>query len=158
MNMKNTTMAAGMAMLLAVPALAGGKGYHCDMEAQKCLDEMCASFKNRGWVGIEMDQDEEKGTMTVKRVVPGSPAEAGGFKVGDVLVAVNGIEFGKANEEKLKKNHETMVPGAKAEYTVSRAGSDAKVSVTLGKIPSDVLAQWVGMHMMEHSKVEIAQK
>jgi hypothetical protein len=42
-----------------------------------------------------------------------------------------------------------MTPGAKATYTVQREGKDREVEVTLGKLPPEVLARWVGAHMLE---------
>jgi S1-C subfamily serine protease len=112
---------------------------------------MVSSLKKRGWVGLELDQDEETGRLTVKKIVPGSPAEAAGFQPGDVLAALNGLRLDdEANATELKKAREAMLPGVKVEYTVRRSGKDVRVSVTLGSLPSDVLAQWVGMHMLEH--------
>lgn len=41
------------------------------MDAQACLSRMAAALEKRGWVGIEMG--EENGRMVVKRVVPRGP-------------------------------------------------------------------------------------
>lgn len=155
---KNTMLASVLALGMAMPALAGSYEKKCTMSTQDCLDMMAAKLKNRGWVGIEMDQDEKSGVLTVVRVVPESPAEKAGFQKGDVLKALNGIPMDEKNEEKMKSNSEKMVPGAKVTYTVDRAGKDASLEVELGKLPEEVLAQWVGGHMVEHAKVEIAQK
>jgi len=117
------------------------------MDAQACLTKMVAVLKDRGWVGIEMD--DAGGKLTVTRVVPGSPAESAGLRRGDVLVAVNGVPFGKENEAKVKATQKAMTPGAKITYTVSRDGKDQPVEVTLGPLPREVLAQWVGAHMLD---------
>lgn len=147
-----------LGVALAAPAMAGGKYGKCEQTTQACLDEMSASLKHRGWVGIEMDQDEESGAMTVNRVVAGSPAESAGFQQGDVLKAVNGIEFGEKNEAKLKGLREVMTPGATVKYTVERAGKSVDLDIKLAELPPQVMAQWVGMHMLEHTKVDVAQK
>jgi len=73
------------------------------MGTQECLDAMVAKLKTNGWMGIELEIDETTSQMTIKRVVPGSPAEKAGFQPGDVLVALNGIRFGKENEEEEEK-------------------------------------------------------
>src|SRR5262245_54902375 len=97
--------------LAAAPALAGGEqcqkeaaaahasAQKCTMSAEACQKEM-ASMKTKGWVGLDLDKSYE-GTLTVKSVVVGSPAEKAGFKAGDVLTALNGIPFDEANHEKL---------------------------------------------------------
>lgn len=150
--------AASLAAVMAFAAHAGDK-YSCKAEAQACLNEMTAKLKTRGWVGIEMDQDEKTKAISVTRVVEDSPAKAAGLQAGDVLVAVNGIKFGEENEAELKKAKETMVPGATVKYTISRSGKEMLVAVKLGELPPAVLHQWIGQHMMEHhAKVQVAAK
>ncbi len=52
-----------------------------------------------------------------------------------------------------------MSPGKQVTYTVQRAGADRKITATLAAVPQDVLAQWIGNHMMEHASDQaIAQK
>ena len=142
-------MAIALAVGLAAPLAAGEQGKKCEMDAQACLTKMAAALKDRGWVGIEMD--DTGGKLTLTRIVPGSPAESAGLRRGDVLVALNGVPFGKEkeNEAKLKANQKAMTSGAKITYTVSRDGKEQPVEVTLGQLPKDVLAQWVGTHMLE---------
>jgi S1-C subfamily serine protease len=140
-------MAVALAATLAVPVVADEKGKKCDMDAETCCSKMAAELKNRGWVGIEMN--DEGGRLTVTRVVPGSPAESAGLRVGDVLVALNGTAFGEKNKAEIKTSYKAMTPGTKATYTVQRDGKDRQIEVTLGKLPQEVLAQWVGAHMLE---------
>jgi C-terminal processing protease CtpA/Prc len=149
--------------LAAWGAIAGSSSdsaYKCPLDTQTCLNQMTAELKGRGWVGIEIDMDEKTGLNTIHRVVPGSPAEAAGFKAGDVLVAVNGISLRresdsakeKARIEKVEQNRQGMTPGKVFEYGVLRGGKEIKVKVTLAALPSDVMAQMIGMHMMEHAQ------
>ena len=145
-----------LASALAVPAMAGEKGYKCTADAQACLTKMAAELKDRGWVGIEYDHNED-GKYTVKRVIEESPAEAAGLKQGDVLLALNGVELSEANKKKIKAQYKELTPGAQATYTVKRSGEKTKVTVTLGELPRSVLAQWVGMHMIDnHAEVKVA--
>jgi C-terminal processing protease CtpA/Prc len=140
------------ALVLAVaPAVqAGPDHYKCTKSAQECLNEMAASFKNTGWVGLELDKDDD-GVMVVRRVVNGSPAETAGFREGDVLVALQGIRFGDESKlDSLKAVKKSMVPGKQVTYTVRRSGVETKVNVTLAPLPQEVLAQWIGSHMLSH--------
>lgn len=138
-----------VAMVAMPVSFAGDKDkYKCTHTTQACLDEMAAHLKKAGWLGVELDT-AETGEMTVKRVVPGSPAEAAGFKVGDVLVALNDLKYGD------KKNKEAFmaanVPGNEVTITVTRGGMAKKLAVTLGQRPAEVIAQQVGHHMLEHA-------
>lgn len=145
---------------VALPVVAGHSGdhYKCTKSTQACLDEMAAGMKNHGWLGIEMDKSES-GELSIKRVVSGSPAESAGFVVGDVLIAMNGIKYGdEKNKEALMAAKKTMAPGKQATYTISRNGSEKKLTATLAEVPSEVLAQWIGGHMLEHATSQIATK
>jgi S1-C subfamily serine protease len=149
---------AALSVVLSSAAVAGEYS-KCTMSTQDCLDKMVSSFREHGWVGIEMEVDDETGVRTITRVVPNSPAEKGGFQTGDVLVALNGIRFGKENEEMLMKvRAKQMRPGKEVTYTVARAGYERQIPVTLATAPPDVLASWIGRHMLEHVSKEVAKK
>jgi C-terminal processing protease CtpA/Prc len=157
MRKKSLLLSVMAAMLLTVPVLAG-EGYEkCTAGTQECLDKMTSHMKTKGWVGIEMEQDETTGIPTVTRVVPDSPAEKAGLKAGDRLVAMNGIKMGEEQHSALKAAWETMKPGKKVTYTVARGEYKKDVTVELGVLPEEVLAAWVGRHMLDHAAVDVAQ-
>jgi predicted metalloprotease with PDZ domain len=133
------------------------KNYKCDSTPQECLDHMAAYFSERGWVGIELEIDEESGAMAVTRVESHSPAADAGMRTGDVLVALNGVQLNDANKEKVAAAKEKMTIGTVVTYTVERKGSKKDIEVTLGQIPDPVLAKWIGRHMIEgHTDNELA--
>lgn len=141
----------------AAATFAGGDHYKCTQGTQECLDMMAAKYSKKGWIGLEFDKTEED-KMTIKRVVEDSPAVEAGFREGDVLIAVNGVAlYSEQNEEKIKAQWEGMTPGKKMEFTVSRNGYEKKLTATLSKVPSEVLAAWVGNHMLDHATTAIAQ-
>jgi len=144
-----------MIMVVAVPAIAADAN-KCTASTQDCLNHMAKNLNNRGWVGIEMDDKGGVGMMVITKVIGGSPAEKAGFKVGDALVAVNGVSFSEGNEKQLKDIQYAMTPGSDFTYTVSRKGSKVDLDVELGKLPDNVKAQWVGNHMMDHAEVQMA--
>jgi C-terminal processing protease CtpA/Prc len=130
----------------------------CAYGTQDCLDYMATKMKTGGFVGIEMEKDEATGGLAILRVIPDSPAAASGLQPGDVLVALNGVAFKDADEEALKAAKKDWQPGQTISYSVQRNGYERNVVVTLGKMPSEVLAKFVGQHMLEHSTTEIASK
>ncbi len=139
--------------MLAPLAIAGD--YHCEMGTQECLDMMAAKYAKSGWTGIEYDKTQD-GKIFVKRVVPESPAVKAGFREGDILVAIEGVKYADGNKDQLKAVKESMAPGKTITYTISRDGYEKTLKTTLAKPPNEVLAQWVGTHMLEHSKTEVA--
>ena len=86
-----------------------------------------------------------------------TPAEKSGVRPGDVLVAINGVEFSEENEPKLIALQEKMKPGAQFTYTVKRKGKRRNIEVVLVEMPFDVVAHQVGMHLMtDHVDIKIA--
>ncbi len=151
-----------LAAALAAPLFAGEQGYRkCPEDTQTCLNHMVAKLKTRGWLGIEMDDSNGPAEMKITRVVPGSPAEASGFKAGDVLVSVNGAKYADNTDEKnvtYEATKDIWKPGTKLQYVVRRKGKNLKLAPTLAPLPSDVMAQMIGMHMIEHAQPEAAEK
>jgi C-terminal processing protease CtpA/Prc len=143
-----------LAASIAGLSLASDASYKkCPLDTQTCLDQMVAKMKGRGWLGIEYDDE----TWVVKRIVPGSPAEKTGFKVGDVLVSVAGVKFTSNTEAKCltcDAVKDVWKPGKKIPYTVKRKGRSLRLTPTLAALPSDVMAQMIGMHMIEHAQPE----
>ncbi len=138
-------MVAASVVALAAPALAGSGG-KCTEGTQACLNHMAKS-KDKPWVGLQYDK-AENGTTSVMAITAGSPAAAAGFEVGDVLVALNGAKL--ADKEAMKKAKGEWKIGQSVSYTVSRAGAEKQIAVTLGQMPAEVYASVVGSHMLEN--------
>jgi C-terminal processing protease CtpA/Prc len=156
MRNKGLIVAIALIVLVGLPILAG-PGKKCEASTQECLDKMAQKYQNHGWVGIEGDK-KDSGHFVIKKVYEGSPAEKAGLKPGDVVVAMNGVGFGDENKDKLKKIKMSMEPGEVLTYTVKRDGMKKEIAITLGKVPHEVLAQWIGEHMLEHTSVKLASK
>ncbi len=146
-----------LAALALVPAMmAGEKVGKCTADTQECLDAMVKSYKARGWVGLELENADGLENMIVTRVVPGSPAEAAGFREGDRLEALNDVQFKEANISALKELQADLTPGKQVVYRVERKGGMRELWVTLAAIPDEVMGHWIGLHMMEHASVDVA--
>ena len=150
--------------LFVIPALAGEGHEHaenaeyekkCGADAQVCLNWFADNYKGRGWAGVSLEMSESG--LAVSEVHAGTPADKSGVKVGDVLVAINGIEYKPENKDKMAKFEKMMVPGQDFTYTISRNGKDRDVQFALAEMPMDVVARMVGMHMLsDHAAVEVA--
>jgi S1-C subfamily serine protease len=138
-------------VVVALPALAGhGK---CTASTQECLDKYAAKMGKTGWAGFEGEYDEESGIFTLTAVTPDSPAEKAGFMPGDKLHAWNGIEFASMSEDDWTKSAKERTPGDVAEYTLTRHGKEKTISVTLAKMPEEMVAKKIGTHMLTHAQV-----
>lgn len=148
-------LALALLVGFATMAFAGGD-HKCDKSAQDCLDKMAAHIKEKGWLGIETEKTEG-GAYAVTAVTAGSPAEAAGFRAGDVLLALNGTDLYAEDKSELKKVKSALAPGSRVEYTVKRSGQKTQLAATLAPVPDTVLAQWIGEHMLDqHSHVRVA--
>jgi C-terminal processing protease CtpA/Prc len=161
--LRTGTLAAIALATAGAIALAGEAGKHaapsgstykkCSHSTQECLNAMASKMKASGWIGIEYDPEKE---MAITRVVPGSPAEKAGLLAGDQLVALNGVELRPENEEKIMAARKKWAPGQVVRYTIKRGGVERQVEITLGEWPADLLARYIGEHMLQHAEADAA--
>ncbi len=163
--MKKTFLIAMLVSLVLVvlPAIAGdghakNAEYEkkCGADAQACLDWFANNYKGRGWAGVSLEVVDD--SLRVSEVHYGTPAAKAGVKTGDVLVAINGVDYNnKENKEEMGRLEKLMVPGQEFTYTIARNGKNRDISFSLDEMPMDVVARMVGMHMLsDHAAVEVA--
>jgi serine protease Do len=99
----------------------------------------------RGWLGIRIQPltadlapsfgVKEGDGVLVADVMPGSPAEAGGLKSGDVILEVEGQKTAEVPD--LQKIVADTEPGKAARVAVLRDGRRETLSVKIGEMPAD---------------------
>lgn len=141
MKHKVTFLALALTMSLSSAALAGGSGECADKTG--ATKARAAKLAEKGYLGIETSKDEATGAWRVTTVAAGSPAEAAGFRAGDVLVSLNGVALRAENKEQVKKVKSTLGVGKAVTYTIARNGAQQTLTATLAPVPEQVLAKWV---------------
>lgn len=86
-----------------------------------------------GYLGLSADRALEAPGVEIVSIKKGSPAQAGGLKVGDRLIAIAGKVI--ANLDDMSAAMIGFKAGDKIELDVDRAGRREKFSVTLGTRP-----------------------
>ena len=149
-------MATALCVLISVPVYAGDHK-KCESSLKDCLNSMVTKLKSTGFIGVELDKSKSPKALIVTKVVEGSPAEKAGIQVGDELVAFNGMAY---NEKNYKAISEVKVPGASVRCTMKRNGTDRQFKLTLAPMPADLMAEYIGEHMLHHAekKDAVAQK
>lgn len=149
LDMRRTWWIVPVLLLATVSlSLLAGDTAKCSASADDCLKKMVQKYQQSGWLGIEKEKSEG-GQVLVAAVVPGSPAEKAGFRVGDVIVAINGVEINDANKEALKKATGNAGPGSEMTYIIKRQGAKVTLTAQLAKVPESVMAEWIGEHMLK---------
>jgi Do/DeqQ family serine protease len=125
-------------------------------------DLLATGYVSRGWLGIEprdltWDDVEAEGLesangVIINRIIEGTPAEQAGLRVGDVIVAVDGIDV-------MDRQHfMQMIGQARAGATVDldliRRGRDQRLAVTLGDRNEAEFASSQGDSRPEETRVE----
>jgi predicted metalloprotease with PDZ domain len=146
MKRRSVVTIAALAVLIAVPAIAGSGAGKCTQTTQACLDSYAKSA-SKGWAGLEYDKSAGEKSYVIKRATPGSPAEAAGFQPGDVLVSLNGVAF-TADKATLKKAKGEWAVGQSVAYVVKRGDQQVTLNTKLAAMPSEVFASMVGEHMV----------
>jgi C-terminal processing protease CtpA/Prc len=131
---------------------AATDGHECGMKAEQCAEHMKQVAQTHGWLGVSLDMDPE-GQMSISKIWPGSPAEKAGFRLGDRVVSMNGVEVSEKNGEKLFSLMRDAKIGDRMSFAVARGSETLTLSPTLGKMPDDVVAESIEKHIQEHHKV-----
>jgi C-terminal processing protease CtpA/Prc len=149
--MKRTASFLAVALLLAsASGLVAGHKEKCDGDPAECKAKIKAKLAAKGWLGVEMDKNDD-GKVTVTNVFPDSPAAAAGFEKGDVLVAVGGVSYYAKDEAGKKKLQKAWGgPGNDVTFTVKRAGAKKNLDATLGAVPPQVAKKIIEEHMKTH--------
>jgi predicted metalloprotease with PDZ domain len=138
-------------LVAAVPAFAGGEKCATEAKAPRTPDhaqqgssqhERVAARKKAGWTGMETEKDEQ-GAYRVSWVQAGSPAAEAGVRVGDRLVAYQGIEIAEENKGELKAAKKDRHVGARVTYTVARGAERMDLRMELVEVPDSVIARWL---------------
>jgi hypothetical protein len=85
--------------------------------------------KPRGFLGVELA--ETNSTVTVKSVLPGSPADKAGLKVGDTIKDMNKNKIDLISD--IAKTASKRSAGDEVTLTIIRDGAEKTVTVELGK-------------------------
>lgn len=132
----------GLPLLLHKKSLKALYAY----EARQAADRILARRGNvpRGWLGVvgqdsaalEPEEREEYGLgdangIIIKHVVPGSPAQNFGLKVGDVIKSVNGK--GSLTSQELSAYVSKQPAGKLIAFDIYRAGNLEHITIPLGE-------------------------
>jgi len=141
------TLKVLVVVALAIPVMAGGD-HKCSESAEACINKITTKAAKKGWLGVELDKTEEG--MVIQKVVEMSPAAGVYLKTGDRLVALNGVKYSKdTKSEAMEEAYKQVKPGNTVTYTIARDGMEKDVKVTLGHMPEEIVAKWLGRHMLE---------
>jgi serine protease Do len=102
----------------------------------------------RGWLGVEVQpvtpeiaaslgSKDSKGAL-VASVVPGGPAAKGGFRQGDMILAVNGTAVEDSRD--LTRRVAALQAGHTATFTIVRDGKQQQLHVDVASRPEKLLA------------------
>ena len=100
--------------------------------------ERVEKAQHRGFLGVDLDDDEENGGVTVSGVTPGGPADKGGLREGDVITGINGTVFKAAGDDsaddKLAEFMRDTKPGQSLKVAYTRDGKAGTANVTAGSL------------------------
>ncbi|MHC4390502.1 MAG: PDZ domain-containing protein [Planctomycetota bacterium] len=119
-----------------------------------------AKAKNKGFLGVYLQDTDNGFGVAVTRIMPGSPAEKGGMLAGDVVVKVGNLNV--ADLESFTEELSYYGAGQTVKLGVARNGQAVTLNVTLGDrngtapAPTPPVAKkpgWLGISVTEENGV-----
>lgn len=136
----------------AIVAEGQGLGFAIPINLAKWVaDQLIAKGKvTRGWLGVVIqevtpDMAETLGVkegVIIAQVMPSSPAEKAGLKVGDVVIAINDERVSSVRDLQLKVMK--TPPGKEITLTIVRNGKEEKIRVKVEAMPEEVKISQAG--------------
>lgn len=117
--------------------------------AQRITQQLIKSGKvTRGWLGVQIQSLSEPAAEAVglastdgaivAEVVEGSPAEAGGFRSGDIVLSVNGVKI--EDSRQMTQIVGGLLVGEQARFEIWRDGKPKSISVKIAERTADAEA------------------
>lgn len=122
----------------------------CQAPTQTCLDLLVLEYKNKAWIGIELDLERLPKEHVLLQVFPDSPADRAGLKPGDHLLAVDKFEIVGASDQSALAHLFSLKAGDKASLRLRRGSAQLLVELTSEVMPLPMVRQIVGAHMVVH--------
>jgi len=131
----------------AIVSVGQGIGFAIPVNmARRVLPQLLATGRvTRGWLGVRIQAlteelapsfgaKENEGVL-VSDVMPGSPAEAGGLKSGDVILDFGGQRTAEVPD--LQRIVADAEPGKPSRVTILREGKRQTLEIKIGEMPAD---------------------
>jgi S1-C subfamily serine protease len=94
---------------------------------------------DQAYIGVQLAKQVDG--LKILRIVPGSAADLGGLKVGDIIVKLDGRRMADSGE--LLRTVTAHEVGDKVKIEFRRGGKYKTITVKLGAVPSDLSSlQW----------------
>jgi putative serine protease PepD len=101
---------------------------------QRIADALIADGEvEHAYLGVATEDTDADGAR-IAEVRPGTPAQEGGLRAGDIVTELDGEVIGSSDE--LRRAIDAHQPGDRVELTVRRNGGTETLTVTLGSRPS----------------------
>jgi serine protease Do len=122
------------AQLIAQQLVKSGKVEHAYLGVQ--MVDLTPELRDQLNQQSKLKVDAEKGVLVIK-VIPNSPASAGGIKSGDLVLSIN--DKPTLTTDDVQQAVESVRPGGMITIQVKQQGQPRSLRITLGKLEPEVL-------------------
>ena len=102
------------------------------------VQDRMEKLSKRGFLGVDVDDEENSSGVQVSGVTPGGPAEKAGLREGDVITSINGTSLKPSGDDsagdKLVEFMRSTKPGDSLKIAYTRDGKAATATATTSSI------------------------
>ncbi len=136
-----------VALATGLVGLASAEDPKCHAPTGECERQIRHMLAGRRYLGIEI-ADLRPG-VTIKKVIPNSPAYRVGLKAGDRLISINGKSVVRASAGDFKALVADARPAGLVWLIIQRGGAFAKVETQLQPYPNEYVEKVIANHLSQ---------
>jgi predicted metalloprotease with PDZ domain len=144
---RNLTRALTLLTVVVAMNAAADEARMCQSSARECEQQIRSMISGRRYLGVQLV--ELQPGLTIKSVLPDSPAENADLKAGDRLIAVNGRSLVGGKVQDFKRIIADAKETGRLWMIIQRRGAYRKVEVKLEPYTKEQIDKIVAAHLTQ---------
>ncbi|HXI14025.1 MAG TPA: PDZ domain-containing protein [Thermoanaerobaculia bacterium] len=141
-----------MALMINGAAVSAGEPKRCSADAKACERAIREMLVGQKYLGVELINSPQG--VTVKSVMPDSPAQSARLRAGDIVLVLEGHDLSSLQVREIKKYIEEAKKRGKVMMITRRNGTLTRTDIRFAVMQKKHIDKIVAAHMKESHPTE----